>query len=371
MVAIIISAVVIAYSLLILIFWLGWEKSLPCSQSGIVRQPVSIIIAIRNEAENIINLLGDLENQSYPQEQMQIVIVDDHSTDTSVSKIQGFANASALNLAVLTLQDSTGKKAAINLGLGKSTHDIILTTDGDCRVAKNWVETMISCFEDIRIQLVSGPVRMYPQTTFLERLQGIEFSSLIGAGAATLTLGWPTMANAANFAYRKSALKNVKEYSGVNISSGDDVFLLHAISRTYKQGVLFCRDEKAIVDTLPSKLLSMFYNQRKRWASKWRFYSDIPTIFLAIFIFIVNISILVLALLVYAEALSLVLAANLFVVKFVFEYLFLREVQKFFNARILVHEFIILAIVYPFYVAIVALAGLAGTAYNWKDRKTK
>jgi cellulose synthase/poly-beta-1,6-N-acetylglucosamine synthase-like glycosyltransferase len=371
MVAIIISAVIIAYTLLILIFWLGWEKSLPCSPSGKIDHPVSIIIAIRNEAENIIKLLGDIESQSYPKGQIEVVIVDDHSTDSSVSKIQNFANASALNLAVHSLQDSTGKKAAINLALGKSTHDIILTTDGDCRVAKHWVETMISCFEDTHVQLVSGPVRMYPQTTFLERLQGIEFSSLISAGAATLNLGWPTMANAANFAYRKSALKNIKEHSGVNTSSGDDVFLLHAISRTYKQGVLFCRDAKAIVDTLPSNLLGSFYHQRKRWASKWRFYSDIPTIFLAVFIFIVNISILGLPLLVYAEALTLVLAANLFVLKFVFEYLFLREVQKFFKARILVHEFIILAIVYPFYVAIVALSGLTGTAYNWKDRKTK
>jgi poly-beta-1,6-N-acetyl-D-glucosamine synthase len=370
MIAIIISAIIIAYVLLILVFWLGWEKSLPCPHPEKVWQPVSIIIAVRNEAENIIDLLKDIEKQTYPKHLLELIIVDDHSTDETVSRVQDFANSSTLNLSTLALQDSTGKKAAISMALDEAAYDIILTTDGDCRVNDYWVETMVGCFAEGKIQLVSGPVRMYLQATFWQRLQSIEFSSLISAGAATLTLGWPTMANAANFAYRKSALKHIGLQHGSKTSSGDDVFLLHAISKGYKQGVVFCRDSKAIVDTLPSNYLSSFYNQRKRWAGKWQFYKDIPTIFLAVFIFLVNISILVLPLLVYLKALTLVLAANLFVVKFVFDFLFLREVQKFFSMRILIHEFAILAVVYPFYVTYVALSGITGS-YNWKDRKTK
>lgn len=370
MIAILISAVIIAYVFLILVFWLGWEKSLPCSHPEKVWQPVSIIMAVRNEAENIIDLLKDIESQTYPKRLLEIIIVDDHSTDATVSKVKDFARSSTLNLLMYGLRDSAGKKAAINMALDKAANDIILTTDGDCRVDDHWVETMTGCFENEKIQLVSGPVRMYPQATFWQRLQSIEFSSLISVGAATLTLGWPTMANAANLAYRKSALKQVSLQNGSKTSSGDDVFLLHAISKAYKQGVVFCRDSKAIVDTLPSNHLTSFYHQRKRWAGKWQFYKDMPTIFLALFIFMVNISLLALPLLVYVKALTLVLAANLFVVKFVFDFLFMREVQKFFSARILIHEFAILAVVYPFYVTYVALSGITGT-YNWKDRKTK
>ena len=62
--------------------------------------------------------------------------------------------------------------------------------------------------------------------------------------------------------------------------------------------------------------------------------------------------------------------ANLLVVKFVFEFMYLREVQKFFNSRFLLHEFTILAIIYPAYVTIVALVGLF-SSYKWKDRTTR
>ena len=84
----------------------------------------------------------------------------------------------------------------------------------------------------------------------------------------------------------------------------------------------------------------------------------------------VNLATLSLPFLVLFSTLTPVLAANLFVVRFVFEFLFLKEVQKFFKSRILLHEFIILAIIYPAYVTFMALVGLIGK-YKWKDRTTR
>ena len=351
-------------------FWLGWEKSQPCDGEKITLPTVSIIIAVRNEEKNIANLLSDISHQSYPEHLFEVIIVNDHSSDLTVSKIEQFTKETRFSLILMNLEEVEGKKAAMHLGISRSINEIILTTDGDCRAESTWVERMLSCFNKDEIQLVSGPVRMYPQASLWQRFQSIEFSSLISAGAATLSLGWPTMANAANLAYCKTAYTKIKGLSKKNISSGDDIFLLHDISRTYNNGIVFCRDSKAIIDTEPSNSLNSFYHQRKRWASKWQFYNDIPTILLAAFIFLVNLAVLSLPLLVYYDALTPVLAANLVVVKFVFEYLFLREVQKFFNSRLLLHEFTILAIIYPAYVTFVALAGLLGK-YNWKDRKTR
>ena len=370
MIAIIISAIIIAYVLLIMAFWIGWEKSPPCQGEKITQPRVSIIIAVRNEEKNITNLLSDISNQSYPEHLIEVIIVNDHSSDLTVSKVEQFAKDTKFGLILMNLEEDEGKKAAMHQGIKSSISEIILTTDGDCRAESRWVESMMSCLDNDEIQLVSGPVRMYPQTSLWQRLQSIEFSSLISAGAATLTLGWPTMANAANLAYRKTAYLKMKGLSKKNISSGDDIFLLHEISRSYSNGIVFCRDSKAIVNTESSKALSSFYHQRKRWAGKWQFYNDIPTILLAAFIFLVNLAFLFFPLLVLNNTLTPVLAANLLVVKFVFEYLFLREVQKFFNSRLLLPEFTILAIIYPAYVTFVALAGPLGK-YKWKDRKTR
>jgi biofilm PGA synthesis N-glycosyltransferase PgaC len=370
MIVIIISAIIIAYVLIILLFWLGWEKSQPCVPNNINLQPVSIIIAVRNEEENIIKLLTDISRQSYPEQLLEIIIVDDHSTDSTAGKIQSFAGEASCPLTLSKLADGEGKKAAISKAISLTANEIILTIDGDCRVDADWVASMMACFDNTETQLVSGPVRMYPQATFWQRIQSIEFSSLISVGAATLNLGWPTMANAANLAYRKSAVTKVKAHYNQNISSGDDVFLLHEISHSYSKGIVFCRDPRAIVDTKPSNDLSSFYNQRKRWAGKWQFYNDNPTVILAAFVFLVNLTIISLPLLVLLNYLTLVVVANLLVLKFVFEFIYLREVQKFFNSRFLLHEFTILAIIYPAYVTLMALVGLVGK-YKWKDRMTR
>lgn len=370
MMALIISAIIIAYVLLILVFWLGWEKSQPCQAENINQQPVSIIIAVRNEEKNIVNLLTDISRQSYPGHLLEIIIVNDHSTDSTVSKVEAFASEAPFELVLINLQEGEGKKAAIDKGINRANNEIVLTTDGDCRADSQWVTSMIACFDNKNTQLVSGPVRMYPQVTLWQRFQSIEFSSLISAGAATLSLGWPTMANAANLAYRKDVYTNVKSQSKQNISSGDDIFLLHEVSRTYTNAIIFCRDPRAIISTEPARTLNSFYHQRKRWAGKWQFYNNVPTILLAAFVFMVNLVFLSLPLLVFFGTLTPVLAANLLVVKLVFEFMFLREVQKFFSSRFLLHEFIILAVIYPAYVTFMAISGLIGK-YKWKDRTSR
>jgi poly-beta-1,6-N-acetyl-D-glucosamine synthase len=370
MAALLITIIITTYIILILALWLGWEKALPEPEADLVKVPVSIIMAVRNEAENIALLLNDLSKQSYPNQLLEIIIVDDHSSDKTVESIKHFIKDDFVKFSLIQLEDSQGKKAAIARAIDHTTHDIILSTDGDCRAGTDWVKSMISCFSGENVQLVSGPVRLFPADTLFARMQSIEFSSLICAGAATLTLGWPTMANAANFAFRKAAFKKVSGHLSPTISSGDDVFLLHKIAGHYNNGVKFCRDQRAIIDTIPAASLSSFYQQRKRWAGKWQFYQDIPTKLLAVFIFLVNLTVLLLPVLALVNVVNWVLVANLFVVKFAFEFWYLRAMQKFFKTTFKGYEFIVLAIIYPVYVTFMAIAGLFGE-YQWKGRYTK
>ena len=369
MITILISIFIIAYIILILVFWLGWEKGQPCPIVETDELNVTIVLALRNEEDNIADLLSDISAQDYSSKLLEFVIIDDHSDDNTVTLIQDFIYSSSLNVRFESLNQGSGKKDAISRGIALASNEIILTTDGDCRVSKEWVSSMVRCFAKAEIHFVSGPVKLLPQDTFFQRLQAIEFSSLIVSGAATLSLGWPTMANAANMAFRKSTYDNAKINSKA-IASGDDVFLLHGISRMYKRGSMFCRDENAIVTTVSATGLSEFYQQRKRWSGKWQHYKDLPTKLLALFIFLVNIAILSVPILIFQDYLSWEIAINLFVVKLLFEFWFLREAQKFFKTKFLLYEFIILAIIYPVYVTIMAFAGLTGN-YEWKGRSTQ
>src|SRR5690606_7520040 len=91
---------------------------------------------------------------------------------------------------------------------------IILTTDGDCRVGCDWLKAHAEIFAMQRPKLVSGPVTFYEGKTWFEQLQTIEFSSLVGTGAASIQAGKPNMCNGANLAFTKAAFQEVKGYEG-------------------------------------------------------------------------------------------------------------------------------------------------------------
>ena len=55
---------------------------------------------IRNEAQNILNLLEDLEKQSYPKANFEVIIADDNSTDNTLKIIKLFAKKCSINLII-------------------------------------------------------------------------------------------------------------------------------------------------------------------------------------------------------------------------------------------------------------------------------
>jgi biofilm PGA synthesis N-glycosyltransferase PgaC len=362
-----VAGVLILYLLLILLFWIGWERIGIHQPNESFTPEVSVIIAVRNEVENIDRLLKALNAQVYPAQKLEILFVDDHSTDDTYNRIQAYINSAKISISLFRLGDQYGKKAALRKGVDAAKGDIILTTDGDCSMTPNWVSALTLGFENPDVQMVSGPVSINPTHSFFQRWQAIEFSSLISAGAATLVFGYPTMANAANMAFRKEVYPESSNTAGRSISSGDDIFLLHTIGKI-KGAVAFCMNQEAIVSTVPAATISAFYNQRKRWAGKWTAYKSSATKLLAIFIFLVNLITLILPLMVYLDQISWLVALNLFLAKVFFEYWFLRDVQKFFKTRVLLPEFIILAIIYPLYVVFTAITATT-TGYGWKDRK--
>lgn len=81
----------IIYSLLIIYYWLIW-KSIPAYTATISspQTSISVIIAARNEEDNIGHLLEALQKQTYPAELFEVLVVDDHSTDRTADIVQRF-----------------------------------------------------------------------------------------------------------------------------------------------------------------------------------------------------------------------------------------------------------------------------------------
>ena len=324
---------------------------------------ISVILAVRNEENTIINLLQSLEQQRYNKSIFEVIIIDDFSTDTTYEKILNFN--SELNITV-EKAIGKGKKNAINQAIKLSKGSIILQTDGDCVVPKEWILNYSNVFLNPRIQFVSGPVVFFDGNWF-SKFQNYEFLGLIGIGAASISMRRPGMSNGANLGYRKLAFEAVEGFKGnEHIASGDDEFLLRKIAFKFPESILFLKNNKSIVKTQAQSLLSDFLNQRVRWASKWKQHSFSLMTVLPIFIFIYYIT-MIFGLVILINELNFIILFSLFL-KIIIESVFMLSIFSFFERRKLIFYIFVMQLIYPFYTIFIALFSFKKN-YTWKSRK--
>ncbi len=361
---------------------------------------ISVIIPVRNEAENILLLLQDLEKQTYPKHKFEVIIADDDSTDDTLKIVQEFQQNTNINLIINQLPPKTNntspKKRAIDSSVKLANGQLITTTDGDCRVGEKWLESIANFQTQTGAYLVSCAVTFLPssgtppaslrQQPLPERSRGqrsiihslinntqiIEFASLIGSGACAMFIQKPNMCNGANLTYLKSAFYEVNGFAGnENLASGDDEFLMHKIAAKYPDKVKFLKDQNTIVETHAHASWRSFYNQRKRWASKWKHYNNWQTTALAVFVFLAN---LVVPLAFGFWLFDFISTQKLFLVlslKFSAEFIFLSLVTSFLRKKSLIWLIPFVQIIYPLYVVFFGLVAQKQGEYMWKGRKLK
>ena len=373
-----IIAIYFLMNLGLIIVWL--TNSIFTSNSAqISTQFISVIIPVRNEAENIRALLEDLEKQTYPKDTFEVIIADDDSTDNTLDIIKDFQKKTVINIIINQLPSKENnvspKKRAIDSSIQLAKGTLIVTTDGDCRVGQNWLSTIAHFQSKTKAYLISSPVTfiLEPQAPSLwHKIQVIEFSSLIGSGACAMFIGKPNMCNGANLGYLKSVFHEVGGFAGnEDLASGDDEFLMHKIAAKYPDKVHFLKSEEAIVETQAHDSLRSFYYQRKRWASKWKHYHNWQTTALAVFIFLANFSV-ILTLIGYIF--NVVELNDLWVIiglKFSAELVFLSLIIRFLRKKSLIWLIPLVQIIYPLYVTFFGLIAQGKNEYMWKGRKLK
>ncbi|HEX8041287.1 MAG TPA: glycosyltransferase family 2 protein, partial [Chryseosolibacter sp.] len=197
-------------------------------------------------------------------------------------------------------------------------------------------------------------------------LQEMEFSSLIGSGASTAALGFPTMCNGANLAFRKKVFSEVKGYDdNLRIPSGDDEFLMRKVNEAYPGSIRFMNKPSSVVRTEVQPGLRAFLNQRIRWASKWRYNSSAFAKALAVLVLVMQICFLGNWILLFSP--DVLQALFLVVVKMILEAAFLLQVCRFLETRWNWLAFLVLQVFYPVYVVAVAAASFF-VPFQWKNR---
>ncbi|MEZ0538994.1 glycosyltransferase [Fibrella arboris] len=362
-----------AYAFLTIVLLRAWSglPDVSTFQPLLVTPTITVVIPVRNESAGLPLLLADLDAQTY--RHFTVIVADDASTDDSAALARAHAVVATYPLSVFTLADdatvASPKKRAIQQSISRASGELIVTTDGDCRVGPHWLESFARFYTETNAKLISGPVTFTTDSSIFGSLQTVEFASLIGAGAATLALGRPTMCNGANLCYQRSAFFDVDGFAGVDhVASGDDELLMHKIAGRFPESVRFLKSREAIVETAAHRSLGTFYHQRKRWAGKWRAYSSLFPTLLAVFIFLSNLTPVIAVGLCVAGRLPVAATGTMVALKLVPEFVYLQHVLRFLRKQSAIAWIPLTQLIYPFYVLFFGLAAQR-PGITWKGRQ--
>lgn len=350
----------------------GWQslKTLK-TDSNETEVRVSIIIAARNEEDNINTFVYALQSQSqsYPKELYEVLIINDHSNDNTVLEFNKIKSAD--NIRILNLPEGiSGKKAAINYGIEESVGDLIVTTDADCSFGENWLASIVSLYKQTDSKMIIAPVVFNKKKSLFNSLQSLEFISLIASTAGATAIGKPIMCNGANLAFERKAFDTVNGYKGVDKNaSGDDVFLMHKIKEVYgSEAICFLKADEAIVYTNAKESLKELINQRKRWASKATNYTDKSTQYVSWLVFLINFMLIISLFFVFTDFKFVLLFLGSFFLKLIIDYRLLKLSTDFFNRKGLMRLILLEEFLYSFYVCYIAFTAPFGK-YKWKGRR--
>jgi len=360
-------AITILYFILILSFLIGWIKIKTYQRgqfdpSGIY---ISLIIAAKNEKNNIPKLLNLLTKQTISESAFEIILVNDHSKDNTLQ----LANNLSLkipHLKVLNLPDNkSGKKQAVKFGVKYSKGQLIVTTDADCLPNQFWLETLASFYLRFKPKLIIAPVLMQANNSF-EKMQALDFFSLMASGAGASGIKQPIMCNGANLAFEKSAYNEFNDPHNHKFSSGDDVFLLLNMKKNYRKKILFIKSADAIVFTKAEKTLKHYVQQRIRWASKSSGYRDSAILTTSFLVLLINLSLLInLISCFFFPEFSYLFLVQL-IAKSIIDFIFLFKTGNYFKKNKLLWYFIPTQLANIFLIPYFALAGI-GKSVKWKE----
>jgi len=366
------------YALLIVFYRWGWislkEFVLEQRPLNTYQTRVSVIIPARNETVNIANCIRSVLAQSYPSSLIEIIVVDDHSTDDTTEIAQALALAYT-NVQLVKLNEPDAnmayKKRAIEAGIAKATGTLIITTDADCTHKKNWIETMVQYQEKTGAQFIAAPVAYITTNKLLSVFQCLDFMTMQGITGASVNKRFHTMCNGANLAYTKASFEEVNGFTGIdNLPTGDDMLLMHKIYEQHPKEVLYLKSNAAIVSTHPAYSWNEFWQQRIRWASKASHYNDKRIFAALLLVYIFNVWFLVMMVAAFFSWKWLVLLAVILVAKTLIERWFLQPVAAFFDMGKWLSWFPFLQPLHIVYVIISGWLGKFGK-YEWKGREIR
>ena len=321
---------------------------------------ISIIIAAKNEEQNLPQLFEALKNLNYTKENYEIIFVNDQSTDNTKNVIDDFVKITPNT----KLYDSfgkkfPGKKGALDIGIYHAVNDYIMITDADCEPQPNWLNAFADKFTK-GYDFLFGIAPYFQTGSFVNKIAAFENLRTHILTFAFAKLGLPFSAAARSFGFSKKAFEKIEGYKNTTetLSGDDDLLLREAIKSNFKIGVV--EESGTFVYSKTKENWKDYLSQKARHASTSNYLLVKQKIALG-FWHLINLGLLFTSFLGLAEPLFFIP----FLLKIIFDIVIVKFFQSKYGYTFSIIESIYLQIIYEFLLIVNYLKGTFGNI-KWK-----
>jgi cellulose synthase/poly-beta-1,6-N-acetylglucosamine synthase-like glycosyltransferase len=136
--------------------------SRPLKKDARHQPPVSVVIAVRDEAARVRARIENLLASDYPPDRIEIIVVSDASGDGTASEVRSL---NLPNVRLIERKSPSGKAACLNAGIEAATGDIVVFADARQRFGKSAIRELAACFADPQVGAVSGELEIDPASS--------------------------------------------------------------------------------------------------------------------------------------------------------------------------------------------------------------
>jgi len=234
---------------------------------------VAIVMPGFNEQEAIASSLRSLLALEYPQAKLEIVAVNDGSTDGTLAEMRKVEREARGRVRVIDLGTNQGKRAAMAAGIRATEAEIIAFVDSDSVVEPDALRILVQGFADRKVGAICGHADVLNVgETWLTKMQAVRyFVAFKVVKAAESIFSAVTCCSGCFSAYRREAIVphlawwEHQTFLGKPSTFGDDRSLTNCVLRTWKVRY----EARAVSHTLVPARFGQFMTQQLRWKRSW------------------------------------------------------------------------------------------------------
>jgi hyaluronan synthase len=267
-----------AYSVVVCTFIMSrflfslFYRPAPMPKGAPLEPTIAVVMPAFNEEEAVAASIRSLLAVDYPDEKLEIVVVNDGSTDSTLSEIERVAAGSPM-VRVISFPENRGKRAAMAAGIRATEAEIVAFVDSDSSLERNALRRIVRGFAEQNVGAIAGHAEVQnSRESWIARMQAVRyFVAFRVCKAAESLFGAVTCCSGCFSAYRREAITPVLErwenqrFLGRPATYGDDRSLTNFVLRSWDVRY----DELARSRTIVPSTFRVFLRQQLRWKRSW------------------------------------------------------------------------------------------------------